>query len=237
MGPARPQRATRSPPGLFRWWVLLFPAAHPAGVLSTAPSLHLQPGGTRQRYFSMGEAGLGARREVSAPAAGHGGGCGPCPAWVPWAAPGLRGGPAAASPGLRDAGRAHAALGRPTLPGSCHPRRPRSSPRLSKPQPTALYLLQLGLTSGRGQPERREPQNTQPQRQVCPQLPPGPSRFSLQPCLPSQNNNKSPRGRGSPYLPVPHLGKDRHPGCGLRVPRSLLVMDCEGKPLAWDACG
>lgn len=120
------------------------------------------------------------------------GAVGPSPRGVPRAAPGLRGGQAAASPGHKYARRAHAALGRPTLPGLCHPRR-RSSPRPSRPQSTALYLLQAGLTSGRGQSQHREPQNTQPQRQACSQLPPGPSPFSLQPCLPSQNNNKPPQ--------------------------------------------
>lgn len=34
-----------------------------------APPAHVLPGGTRQPYFSMGQAVVGARREVSAPAA------------------------------------------------------------------------------------------------------------------------------------------------------------------------
>lgn len=43
----------------------------------------------------------------------------------------------------------------------------------------------------------------------------------------NSNNKKSNSKGGSRYLPVPYFGKDGHPGCGLRIPRSPLVMDCD----------
>lgn len=146
------------PPGFFRCWALLFPSAHPAGLLSTGAPSAPSAGWDPAALFSRGTAWAG---RVSAPAARPSGGCGPGPA-------ALRGQSQGSVPGTGTPGGHTPPSAGPRCRGRVTRGGGGAAPARPHPGPPLSTCCSRAPRVAAGSPEHREPQNTQPQRHACP---------------------------------------------------------------------